>query len=133
MRGEVGAPFDRAGDLFAALVPALYHGDPDAARAAVLGSDLPTRELLDLVLRARLAVRRRKGRPNERTERERAADAALRAVAEREDPAHPEDLDRRRQIATVHRRLLSLLTDGVITTRPCGTLVHANRAARDAL
>jgi len=133
MRGEAAAPFDRAALLLERLVPALYGGDPDGARAAVLDSDLPTRELLDVVLRARGAVRRRKGRPRERTERERAADAALRALAEREDPARPEDLDRRRQIAAVHRRLLALLTDGVVTARPTGRLLHANRAARDAL
>ena len=133
MRGEAAAPFDRASDLLAALVPTLYRGDADGARAAVLGSDLPTRELLDLVLRARLSVRNRKGRLHERTERERAADAALRALAEREDPARPEDLDRRRQIATVHRRLLAMLTDGVVTARESGRLMHANRAARDAL
>jgi len=133
MRGEVAAPFDRASELLAALVPALYAGDADGARAAVLTCDLPIREALDLILRARRSVRRRKGRPSERTERERAAEAALRALAEREDPAQPEDRDRRRQIATVHRRLLALLTDGVLTVRPGGRLLHANRAAREAL
>ncbi|MHC4548491.1 MAG: sensor histidine kinase [Planctomycetota bacterium] len=133
MRGEVAAPFDRATEFLHALVPTLFEGDADAARAAILGSDLPTREVLDLVLRARMSVRGRKGRLRDRTERERAADAALRALAEREDPRHPEDLDRRRQIATVHRRLLALLTDGVVTVRPNGKLMHANRAAREAL
>jgi len=132
-RGEVAAPFDRATELLFALVPALNAGDADAARAAVLGSDLTTRELLDLLLRARISVRERKATLRERTERERAADAALRALAEREDTARPEDLDRRRQIATVHRRLLALLTDGVVTVRPDGQLIHANRAAREAL
>ena len=133
MRGEVAAPFDRATELLEAVVPALHEGDPDAARAAVFSSDLPTRELLDLLLRASLSVRRRKGRPQQRAERERAMDAALRALAERGDPAHPEDTDRRRQLAIVHRRLLALLTDGVVTVRPSGRLLHANRAARDAL
>ncbi|MHC4931867.1 MAG: sensor histidine kinase [Planctomycetota bacterium] len=133
MRGEVLAPFDRASELLSALVPALHAGDADAARAAILGSDLPTRELLDLALRARMGIRRRRGRPQERAERERAADAALRALADREDAAHPEDLDRRRQLATQHRRLLALLTDGVATVRPSGSLLHANRAAREAL
>lgn len=133
MRGEVAAPYDRASEVLSSLVPALHIGDADGARAAVLGSDLPTRELLDLVLRARLSVRRGKGRQAERTERDRAADAALRALAEREDPARPEDLDRRRQIATLHRRLLALLTDGVVTVRPSGQLLHANRTAREAL
>jgi len=133
MRGEVSAPFDVASEVLSALVPALHHGDPDAARAAVLGSELPTRELLDLILRARGSVRRHKGRSQDRADRERAADAALRAVADREDPAHPEDLDRRRQIATSHRRLLALLKDGVITARPDGSLMHANGAARDTL
>jgi PAS domain S-box-containing protein len=133
MRGEVLAPFDRASELLSALVPSLHGGDADAARAAVLGSDLPTRELLDLVLRARLGVRRRRGPPQERAERERAADAALRALADREDPARPEDLDRRRQIAAQHRRLLALLTDGVVIVRPKGQLLHANRAAREAI
>ncbi|MHC5052311.1 MAG: hypothetical protein ACYTGK_17090, partial [Planctomycetota bacterium] len=132
-QGEVAAPFDRATELLYALVPALHDGDADAARAAVLGSDLTTRELLDLLLRARMSVRGRKATLRERTERERAADAALRALAEREDTARPEDLDRRRQIATVHRRLLALLTDGVVTVRPDGQLLHANRAAREAL
>ncbi|MHC4408587.1 MAG: sensor histidine kinase [Planctomycetota bacterium] len=132
-RGEYAAPFDRAADLLTQLVPALHAGETDAARAAVLASDLPTRELLDLVLRARATIRRRRGRAQERAERERAADAALRALAEREDPTRPEDLDRRRQIAATHRRLLALLTDGVLTTRPDGRLMHANRAARDAL
>ena len=133
MRGEVAAPFDRASEVLSALVPALHSGDADAARAAVLGSDLPTRDLLDLVLRARLGVRRRRGRAQERTERERAADAALRALAEREDPANPDDQGRRKQIATQHRRLLALLTDGVVTARPDGQLMHANRSAREAL
>jgi PAS domain S-box-containing protein len=133
MRGEVAAPFDVASEALSALVPALHFGDADAARAAVLSSELPTRELLDLVLRARSSIRRHKGRSQERARRERAADAALRAVADREDPAHPEDLDRRRQIATSHRRLLALLRDGVITARPDGSLLHANSAARDAL
>jgi len=133
MRGEAAAPFDRASELLESLVPALYAGDVDAARAAVLGSDLPTRELLDLVLRARLGVRTRRVKPGERAERARAAEAALRALAERDDPFQPEDLDRRRQIATVHRRLLALLTDGVMTVRPTGRLLHANRAAREAL
>ncbi|MHC4342697.1 MAG: sensor histidine kinase [Planctomycetota bacterium] len=133
MRGEVLAPFDRASELLSALVPALHAGDADGARAAILGSDLPTRELLDLALRARMGIRRGRGRPQERAERERAADAALRALADREDAAHPEDLDRRRQLATQHRRLLALLTDGVATVRPSGTLLHANRAAREAL
>jgi len=133
MRGEVAAPFDRASELLSALVPALHSGDADGARAAVLGSDLPTRDLLDLVLRARLGVRRRRGRAQERAERERAADAALRTLAEREAPTHPEDLDRRKQIATQHRRLLALLTDGVVTVRPHGQLLHANRAARETL
>jgi signal transduction histidine kinase len=132
-RGEVSAPFDRASELLFALVPALHDGDADAARAAILGSDLATRELLDLLLRARMSVRGRKATLRERTERERAADAALRALAEREDPARPEDLDRRRQIASVHRRLLALLTDGVVTVRADGQLMHANRAAREAL
>jgi PAS domain S-box-containing protein len=134
VRGEAAAPFDRAADVLNGLVPALYRGDADAARAAVLECDLPTREVLDVTLRARLAVRgRRRGHHRERGERERAADAALRALAEREDPARPEDLDRRRQIATVHRRLLTLLSDGVLTARPDGRLVHANRMAREAL
>ncbi len=133
VRGEAAAPFDRAADVLNGLVPALYRGDADAARAAVLESDLPTREILDVTLRARLAVRGRRRGHRERAERERAADAALRALAEREDPARPEDIDRRRQIATVHRRLLTLLTDGVLTARPDGRLVHANRTAREAL
>lgn len=133
MRGEVAAPFDRAAELLTQLVPAIHAGDPDAARAAVLACDLPTRELLDLVLRARGSVRQRKARIAVRTERERAADAALRALAERDDPALGEDLDRRRQVATVHRRLLALLTDGVVTARPNGQLLHANRVAREAL
>jgi len=133
VRGEVSAPFDRASEVLSVLVPALHDGNADAARAAVLSSDLPTRELLDLVLRARAGVRRRRGRVDTRTERERAADSALRALADREDPAYPEDLERRRQIATVHRRLLALLTDGVITVRPNGRLLHANRAAREVL
>jgi len=132
-RGEYAAPFDRAADLLTNLVPALHAGEADAARAAVHASDLPARELLDLVLRARATIRRRRGRAQQRAERERAADAALRALAEREDPSRPEDLDRRRQIAATHRRLLALLTDGVLTARPDGTLMHANRAARDAL
>jgi PAS domain S-box-containing protein len=133
VRGEAAAPFDRAADVLAALLPSLHRGDADGARAAVLDCDLPTRELLDLVLRARLAVGGRRAGARERTDRERAASAALRALAEREDPARPEDLDRRRQIATVHRRLLTLLTDGVLTARPDGRLLHANRAAREAL
>jgi len=133
VRGEAAAPFDRAAEVLNTLVPALYRGDADAARASILDSDLPTRELLDVVLRARLAVRGRRGGQRDRAERERAADAALRALAEREDPARPEDLDRRRQIATVHRRLLTLLTDGVLTARPDGRLLHANRTAREAL
>jgi PAS domain S-box-containing protein len=128
MRGEVAAPFDKASELLCALVPSLHSGDVDAARAAVLSSDLPTRELLDLVLRARLTIRRSTARASER-----AAEAALRAVADREDPVHPEDIDRRRQIATQHRRLLALLTDAVATVRPDGRLLHANRAAREAL
>jgi len=111
-RGEVAASFDRA---------------------TVVGSDLPTRELLDLILRARLAVRRRKAQPGERTERARAADAALRALADRPDPAHPHDLERRRQIATAHARLLGLVPDGVLTVRPNGQLVHANQVAREIL
>jgi PAS domain S-box-containing protein len=133
VRGEAAAPFDRAAELLAALVPALYRGDADGARAAALESDLPTREVLDVILRARLAVRGRRRGYRDRPERERAADAALRALAEREDPAHPEDLDRRRQIATVHRRLLTLLNDGVLTARPDGRLLHANRTARETL
>ena len=132
-RGESAAPYDRAADVLTALIPALHAGDADAARAAVLGSDLPTRELLDLLLRARASMRRRRARAQQRADRERAADAALRALAEREDPSRPEDLDRRRQIANTHRRLQALLTDGVLTLRPDGTLMHANRAARDAL
>jgi PAS domain S-box-containing protein len=132
-RGEFAAPFDRAADMLTQLVPALHDGGADAARAAVLASDLPTREVLDLVLRARATIRRRRGRAQQRAERERAADAALRALAEREDPDRPEDLDRRRQIAATHRRLLALLTDGVLTARPDARLMHANRAARDAL
>ena len=128
MRGEVAAPFDRASDLLAHLVPAIHAGDADAARAAVLTSDLTTRDLLDLVLRARLTIRRRSVRAQER-----AGEAALRALAERDDPARPEDLERRRQIATQHRRLLALLTDGVATVRPDGRLLHANRAAREVL
>jgi PAS domain S-box-containing protein len=127
-RGEVAAPFDKASELLCALVPSLHAGDVDAARAAVLSSDLPTRELLDLVLRSRLTIRRNAARAPER-----AAEAALRAVADREDPARPEDLDRRRQLATQHRRLLALLTDAVATVRPDGRLLHANRAAREAL
>ena len=132
-RGEYAAPFDRAAEVLAALVPALHAGDADGARGAVLDSDLPTRELLDLVLRARATMRRRRARAQQRADRERAADSALRALADREDPSHPEDLDRRRQIASTHRRLLALFTDGVLTVRPDGTLMHANRAARDAL
>ncbi|MEM8882867.1 MAG: ATP-binding protein [Planctomycetota bacterium] len=132
-RGEFAAPFDRAAELLTQLVPALHAGDPDAARAAVLARDQPTRELLDLVLRARATMRRSRGRAQQRADRERAADAALRALAEREDPMRPEDLDRRRQIAATHRRLLALLTDGVLTLRSDGRLMHANRAARDAL
>ena len=132
-RGEYAAPYDRAAEVLTGLVPALHAGDADAARAAVLGSDLPTRELLDLLLRARATMRRRRARAQQRAERERAADAALRALAEREDPNRPEDLDRRRQIANTHRRLQALLTDGLLTLRPDGTLMHANRAARDAL
>ncbi len=128
--GEAAAPFDRAAEVLGALVPALYHGDADAARDSALNSDLPTRELLDVVLRARIAVR---SGPRDRAERERAANAALRALAEREDPARPEDLDRRRQIAHVQRRLLTLLNDGVLFARPDGRLLHANRAAREAL
>ena len=133
VRGEAAAPFDRAAEVLGSLVPALYRGDADAARASALESDLPTRELLDVVLRARLAVRGRKSGQRDRAERERAANAALRALAEREDPARPEDIDRRRQIATVHRRLLTLLNDGVLTARPDGRLLHANRTAREAL
>ncbi len=133
MRGEVAASFDRAAEVLENLVPALFDGDPDGARAAVLGSDLPTRELLDLVLRARLAVRRRKALQGERTERERAADAALRALADRPDPARPQDRERRRQIATAHTRLLGLIPDGVLTARPNGRLVHANQVAREVL
>jgi len=133
VRGEAAAPLDRAAEVLGTLVPALYRGDADAARAATLGSDLPTRELLDVVLRARLAVRGRRRGQRDRAERDRAANAALRALAEREDPARPEDLFRRRQIATVHRRLLTLLSDGVLTARPDGRLVHANRTAREAL
>ncbi|MGQ0614239.1 MAG: two-component system sensor histidine kinase NtrB [Planctomycetaceae bacterium] len=133
VRGEVGAPFDRASALLAALVPALAEGDADAARACILECDLPSREALDLVLRARTAVRRRRGRRVERAERERAADAALRALADREDPSRPEDLERRRQIATQHRRLLGLLTDGLLTTRTDGRVIHANGAALDIL
>ena len=132
-RGEVAAPYDRAGEVLDTLVPALVTGNPDAARATVLGSDLPTRELLDLILRARHSVRRGRERPQRRMEQERAADAALRTLADKEDPVKPEDLERRRQIATVHRRLMSLLTDGVMTARPSGNLVHANAAARDIL
>ena len=132
-RGEAAAPYDRASALLHTLVPALYAGDGDAARACVHDSDLPTREILDLVLRARLSVRGRKGKQRDRAERERAGDAALRALADREDPARPEDLDRRKQLAATHRRLQALLTDGVVTVRPTGQLVHANRAARDAL
>ncbi|MHC4952617.1 MAG: two-component system sensor histidine kinase NtrB [Planctomycetota bacterium] len=132
-RGEYAAPFDRAAEVLAGLVPALHAGDADAARAAVLDSDLPTRELLDLVLRARTTMRRRRARAQQRADRERAADAALRALADREDPTRPEDLDRRRQIASTHRRLLALLTDGILTVRPSGALMHANRAARDGL
>jgi len=132
-RGEYAAPFDRAAEVITALVPALHTGDADGARAAVLGSDLPTRELLDLVLRARASIRRRRARAQQRADCERAADSALRALADRDDPSHPEDLDRRRQIASTHRRLLALFTDGVLTARPDGTLMHANRAARDAL
>jgi len=132
-RGEHAAPFDRAADVLAALVPALHAGDADGARGAVLDSDLPTRELLDLVLRARATMRRRRARAQQRADRERAADSALRALADREDPSLPEDLDRRRQIASTHRRLLALFTDGVLTARPDGRLMHANRAARDAL
>lgn len=128
VRGEAAAPFDRAAEVLSTLVPALYRGDAHAARASALGSDLPTRELLDVVLRARLALRGPKG-----GQRERAANAALGALAEREDPARPEDLDRRRQIANVHRRLLTLLNDGVLTARPDGRLLHANRTAREAL
>ncbi|HEX5135760.1 MAG TPA: ATP-binding protein [Planctomycetota bacterium] len=133
VRGEAAAPFDRAADVLNGLVPAIFRGDADAARAAILETDLPTREVLDIALRARLAVRGRRPAHRERGERERAADAALRALAEREDPARPEDLDRRRQIATVHRRLLTLLSDGVLTARPDGRLLHANRMAREAL
>ncbi len=132
-RGEVSAPYDRAGEVLDTLVPALVTGNPDAARASVLDSDLPTRELLDLILRARHSVRRGRERPQRRMEQERAADAALRTLADKEDPVKPEDLERRRQIATVHRRLMSLLTDGVMTARPNGNLVHANAAARDIL
>jgi len=132
-RGEYAAPFDRAAEVLAALVPALHAGEADAARGAVLDSDLPTRELLDLVLRARATMRRRRARAQQRADRERAADSALRALADREDPSNPEDLDRRRQIASTHRRLLALFTDGVLTARPDGKLMHANRAARDAL
>ncbi len=132
-RGEVAAPFDRASGFLATLIPALLAGDADAARAAVLENDLPTREVLDLVLRARLGARGRKARPHERADRERAADAALRALADREDPSRPEDLERRQQIATVHRRLLALLTDGVLTARLDGQVQHANRAAREVL
>lgn len=133
VRGDAAAPFDRAAEVLGALVPALYRGDADAARASALESDLPTRELLDVVLRARLAVHGRRTGHRERAERERAANAALRALAEREDPARPEDVDRRRQLATVHRRLLTLLNDGVLTARPDGRLLHANRTAREAL
>jgi hypothetical protein len=81
MRGEVAAPFDRASEFLSRIVPALFAGDADAARAAVFAADLPTRELLDLVLRARLAVLSRKGRQRERSEQERADEAALRALA----------------------------------------------------
>ena len=91
--GEVAAPFDRAAEFLYALMPTLFDGDADGARAAVLGSDLTTRELLDLILRARMSVRGRKLTQRERTERERAADAALRTLADREDTAHPEDLE----------------------------------------
>jgi len=133
MRGEVAAPYDRAAELLDLLVPALYAGDADSARACVLSSDLPTRETLDLLLRARHAVRRGREPQQRRVEQERSADAALRALAEREDPLRPEDLERRRQIATVHRRLMALLSDGVVTARPNGNLLHANAAAREAL
>ena len=128
MRGEVAAAFDRASELLCKLVPSLHHGDAAAARAVVLSSDIATRELLDLVLRARSTLPRRGGRSEER-----AAEAALHAVSDREDPSNPEDLDRRRQIATQHRRLLALLTDAVATVRPDGRLLHANCAAREAL
>jgi PAS domain S-box-containing protein len=133
VRGEAAAPFDRAAEVLGTLVPALWKGDADAARASTLESDLPTRELLDVVLRARLAVQGRRSGLRERAERERAAGAALRALAEREDPARPEDLDRRRQLANAHGRLLTLLNDGVLTARPDGRLLHANRTAREAL
>jgi PAS domain S-box-containing protein len=132
-RGEAAAPFDRAAEVLLALVPALYRGDAEAARASALKSDLPTRELLDVVLRARVAADGRRAGHRERAERERAAYAALRALAERADPVRPEDLDRRRHIATLYRRLLSLLHDGVVTARPDGRLLHANRTAREAL
>jgi two-component system sensor histidine kinase AtoS len=127
VRGEAAAPHDRAAEVLGTLVPALYRGDAEAARTAALKSDLPTRELLDVVLRARLAVKGRNG------QREWAADAALQALADREDPARAEDLDRRREVANSHRRLLTLLNDGVLIARPDGRLLHANRAAREAL
>ncbi|MGH7163096.1 MAG: two-component system sensor histidine kinase NtrB, partial [Planctomycetota bacterium] len=45
----------------------------------------------------------------------------------------PEEAERRNAVAAVHRRLLALLTDGVLTARADGRLVHANRAARESL
>jgi PAS domain S-box-containing protein len=132
-RDDEGAPLDRALEALSGLLPALDAGDADAARAAVLASDLPARELLDLVLRAHAQVRRRRARPPERAARERAAEAALRALADRPEPRLDEDADRRRQLAALYRRLLGLLPDGLLSARPDGRLVHANAAARDAL
>jgi signal transduction histidine kinase len=132
-RGATGASFDRAAEVASRLVPALCDGKAEDARAVVLESALATRELLDILLRARASARRAKGRSEERAERERAAEAALRALAEREDPGEPDGVDERRSVAEAHRRLLALTTDGVATVRPDGMLVHANPAARETL
>jgi len=132
-RGGNGAAFDRSAALLEELVPALYHGNAEDARAIALGSGLRTRDLLDIALRARSAVRRARGRSDERAGRDRAAEAVLRAIADREDPASPEEPEGREPLAGVHRRLLALLTDGVATARADGALVHANGAAREAL
>ncbi|MFQ5843687.1 MAG: nitrogen regulation protein NR(II) [Planctomycetota bacterium] len=133
MSGELAAPFDRASEFLEEFIPALLTGGAEAARQAVLNSDLSVVPLLDLVLRGRRSVRSRRLRPRDRADRERAGEAALRALTEREDNLRPAEAKRHKQVAAVHRQLLGLSTDGVLSVRPDGRLVHANAFARELL
>ncbi|MCZ6574009.1 MAG: ATP-binding protein [Planctomycetota bacterium] len=133
MLGEMGPPFDRSTEFFEDFIPALIDGDPERARRSVLQSDLGTVDLLDLVLRGRRAVRARRLRPRDRVDRERAGEAALRALTDRDETRRPAESKRHKQVAALYRKLLGLTADGVLSIRPDGHLLHANAAAREVL